>query len=179
MSRILAWLKERWHAKANISAEKTPSATEARLPSPDDHSWGPGRPEGAPVQGSEAYVRLGASFSFGRGRRLTDTKRFSQVARTGRGWTTPLLVMKVSPNHLPTSRSGVSVGKRVGGAVVRNRVKRRIREAIRVTPMALGWDVVFIARSGAAAADPARLRTDVDTLLRRARLVAETTESTK
>lgn len=52
-------------------------------------------------------------------------------------------------------RVGISVGKRTGNAVVRNRVKRRIREAI--TPMIAtlptGLDLVIIARAGSGGAD--------------------------
>jgi ribonuclease P protein component len=73
---------------------------------------------------------------------------------------------------LPQSRFGFAVGKRVGGAVVRNRVKRRLRELVRALGPTEGWDVVIIARPDAASADVARLRNALSSLFRRAGLLA-------
>ena len=72
------------------------------------------------------------------------------------------------------SRAGFSVSKRVGGAVVRNRVKRRMREIVRqiLPEVAPGWDLVFVARAPAAEAEYAALAQDIAGLLRRAKLLA-------
>ena len=80
--------------------------------------------------------------------RLTDPARFRQVRLEGRSWVHPLLVLCALPNDWPYSRFGISVSRWVGKAVMRNRTKRRLREAIRglwkdVSP---GWDMVFVAR---------------------------------
>jgi len=60
------------------------------------------------------------------------------------------LVLSFQRNDLKYSRFGFSVGRRVGGAVARNRIKRRMRESVRVRmqaqTIAAGWDAVFIAR---------------------------------
>lgn len=79
-----------------------------------------------------------------------------------------MLAVRILPNELPQSRFGFAVGKRVGGAVVRNRVKRRLRAAIGALRPAGGWDVVVIARPSAAAADLAALRGALRSLARRA-----------
>lgn len=73
-------------------------------------------------------------------------------------------------------RIGFSVSKRVGGAVVRNRVKRRLREAVRgrLTLLPPGWDIVISARPAAANADYATLDAELGELLERARLVRHT-----
>jgi ribonuclease P protein component len=73
------------------------------------------------------------------------------------------------------SRSGFVVGRRIGNAVVRNRVKRRLREMVRARYPALapGVDLVWIARPPIAAADFAAIGAGVDELLRRARLLRE------
>ena len=51
----------------------------------------------------------------------------------------------------PCARVGYTVTKKLGGAVVRNRIRRRLREAVRQAGAAFapGWDYVFIARKAA------------------------------
>jgi ribonuclease P protein component len=71
------------------------------------------------------------------------------------------------PNGLPISRIGFSVSKRVGGAVVRNRVRRRLREIVRAAPLKPGRDIVFIARPASATADYATLDQTARALLAR------------
>lgn len=83
-----------------------------------------------------------------------------------------MMVLLVLPNDLGASRYGFAVGKRVGGAVVRNRVRRRLREAIRLTPTKDSWDMVFIARQAAAEADYHVLKRAAQELLARAQLLA-------
>lgn len=105
--------------------------------------------------------------------RLTERKQFSFVQREGRGWSDRLLVLKAVPNGLEHSRFGFSVGRRVGTAVVRNRVKRRLRAVVSHAPVVKGWDIVFIARDAAASADYQELREAGFALLSRAHLLAE------
>jgi ribonuclease P protein component len=62
-------------------------------------------------------------------------------------------VILLKANGLGCSRLGLVVGKKTGGAVERNRVKRRLREFFRLHKgvMAKGYDIVIVARKGAAA----------------------------
>jgi len=83
-----------------------------------------------------------------------------------------LLVIRVLPNGMDRSRFGFVVSKRIGGAVVRNKVKRRLREAVRLAPVKAGWDAIFIARRGVELADYQQLKQATENLLRRARLIA-------
>ncbi len=76
------------------------------------------------------------------------------------------------PNSLETSRVGLSVSKRVGKAVVRNLVKRRLREALRRLDLRDGWDILLIARKGAGDTDFHTLERSLRSLCRRARLAA-------
>jgi ribonuclease P protein component len=102
---------------------------------------------------------------------LTRRADFEAVYRKGRSWAGRELVVRVLPNGLDISRSGFAVGRRVGKAVMRNRVKRRLREIIRVAPLQPGWDIVIIARGAAAQADFAGLRNTARELLSRAGLL--------
>ncbi len=104
---------------------------------------------------------------------LTKPGQYALVYREGSSWRSNLVVMKILPNGLVLSRYGFSVSKRVGKAVVRNRVKRRLREILRLTPLEPGWDIVFIARPAAAGADYTSLKESVEGLLSRARLKLE------
>ncbi len=104
---------------------------------------------------------------------LTKTAQYSLVYGQGRTWTGDLVVMKALPNGLGLSRYGISISRRVGKAVVRNRVKRWLREVLRQTPLMPGWDIIFIARSTAASTNYHLLEKGVRRLLSRAGLLAE------
>jgi ribonuclease P protein component len=80
--------------------------------------------------------------------RLRRSFEFARVRRHGRSSSTRLLVLAILQNNLEHNRYGFVVGKRVGNAVVRNRVRRWLREAVRALEPHLrnGYDVVIIAR---------------------------------
>jgi len=105
--------------------------------------------------------------------RLTTSKQFSQVHREGLSIANRLLVVRVLANGLDYSRFGFLVSKRIGNAVVRNRVKRRLREVVRLTMVKPGWDAVFIARRDINRADFQELKRAAENLLRRTKLVED------
>ena len=71
------------------------------------------------------------------------------------------LVLYARKNRMNTNRVGVTVGKKLGHAVVRNRVRRRLREVYRLNEarFAPGWDIVVVARSRCIKADFQKLTT--------------------
>jgi len=94
------------------------------------------------------------------------------VRREGRSWSHPLLVLIACPNTLEQTRVGITAGKSVGGAILRNRAKRRLREAIRLSAplLAPGWDVVLIARPNLPKANWIAVTEAVSQLITRAKL---------
>jgi ribonuclease P protein component len=80
-----------------------------------------------------------------------------------------LYVVRIRRTGLEETRFGLSTGRKLGGAVVRNRVRRRIREALRVMAPSFqpGWDVLIIARPPVVGADFDTLTSALHTLLRR------------
>jgi ribonuclease P protein component len=107
--------------------------------------------------------------------RLRRGADFERVRTNRRSWAHPLLVCSLakSPGPGPT-RVGLIVGRRIGNAVTRNRVKRRLREVIRSLYPRLrpGFDLVFIARPPSVSASVGELEVAVFTLLQRAGIVA-------
>ena len=65
------------------------------------------------------------------------------------------LVLYARPNRTETNRIGITVSKKLGHAVVRNRVRRRLREVYRLNEEKFqpGWDIVVVARSRCIHAD--------------------------
>ncbi len=69
------------------------------------------------------------------------------------------LVLYARKNRMNTNRVGVTVGKKLGHAVVRNRVRRRLREIYRLNEDRFlpGWDIVVVARSRCVGAEFSKL----------------------
>ena len=81
--------------------------------------------------------------------RLRCHSDFIRVQRTGKPFSHPLFVMRVLPNDENTPRFGISVSKKVGGAVTRNKVRRRVRAIIDQIDLSVmpKFDVVISCRS--------------------------------
>ena len=75
---------------------------------------------------------------------------FRRLYRTN-GQANSCLVLYARKNWTGINRVGITVSKKLGKAVVRNRVRRRIREAYRLNEALFlpGWDIVIVARSRA------------------------------
>lgn len=69
------------------------------------------------------------------------------------------LVLYARPNRLGINRVGITTGKKLGHAVVRNRVRRRLREVYRLNEekFTSGWDIVVVARSRCISAEFGKL----------------------
>ena len=103
--------------------------------------------------------------------RLTGSPRFSQIHQDGSSAANSLLVIRFLANDLDYSRFGFIISKRIGNAAVRNKMKRRLREAVRSNQVKAGWDALFIARGGSQKANFQDLRQATTNLLRRTSLL--------
>lgn len=106
-----------------------------------------------------------------REQRLRTPAEFAHVRElASRSWPHRLLVLYVAPNDLDRARVGITVSGRVGKAVARNRIRRRLREALRarVERIKKGQDILVIARPPSARATWPELTQALDILLSRA-----------
>src|SRR5215472_5322681 len=105
--------------------------------------------------------------TFPREARLVRRGEFDAVYRAGKRRSSSHFTVFFRANELPQSRFGVSIKKALGGAVVRNRIRRRLREIVRChrTEIPSGWDIVIHPKSAAAKAPFAALATDLLRLL--------------
>jgi len=103
---------------------------------------------------------------------LTTGEQFAAVFRRGRAYYGTVVAVRVLSNALDISRLGLVVGKKVGGAVERNRAKRRIRQIVGIRALTPGWDLVVIARSGIQSAEYRDVERELRQLLDRAGLLS-------
>ena len=91
---------------------------------------------------------------------LSRPQDFAALQGSGTTRSHPLFSARFVRTDLDTTRFGLSTGRKLGGAVIRNRVRRRLREALRAMAPSFqpGWDVLIIAR-------PAIVEADQDTLI--------------
>ena len=81
-------------------------------------------------------------------RSLKQTHLFRRLYQKGKSASGRCLVVYCRKNGLPYNRLGLTTGTKLGHAVVRNRIRRRIREAYRLSEQSyvLGYDIVVVAR---------------------------------
>jgi len=97
---------------------------------------------------------------------------FRAVYRRGKSFSNNLLVLYIYKNKKNINRIGISVSKKVGKSVIRNRVKRLIRENYRLNSSNLktGYDLVFIARNASNDKDYDQIGDAVKNLFKKAGL---------
>lgn len=107
--------------------------------------------------------------------KLRKNSEFRAVYRRGKSFSNSILVLYVFKNYKnkDISRLGISVSKKVGSSVVRNRVKRLIRESYRLNKYKFktGYDFIFIARTTINGSSYLEVEKNLIDLLRKFKLV--------
>ncbi|HUY15098.1 MAG TPA: ribonuclease P protein component [Terriglobia bacterium] len=90
----------------------------------------------------------GRPYSFPKGLRLLKRPEFRRVYEEGRRESTRICTIFTRSNGLSKTRLGITTPSALGGAVVRNRIKRRLREVFRLNQARIpaGWDMVLNPR---------------------------------
>lgn len=109
---------------------------------------------------------------------IKENHTFRRLYSRGKSAVSPYLVMYTQKNRAGETRLGITVSTKVGGAVVRNRVRRRIREAYRRNEEKFSdaIDLVIVSRVRCAHASYAEIEKSLLTLARQLRLLKEGSE---
>jgi ribonuclease P protein component len=150
--------------ETDLPAQRAQAKAPARLPRPDVHARGPRDPEAAPGSRPEAPLGLSSlDTRVQRRHRLSRSRDFDAVYRHGRSVSTRYLTLywfarEDEPEAEASARLGLAVPKSVGSAVVRNKMKRRLREVFgtRAETLPQDQDYVLVVRPGLAEAVDAR-----------------------
>ncbi|CAN5210129.1 hypothetical protein BH24CHL7_BH24CHL7_01360 [soil metagenome] len=107
---------------------------------------------------------------------LRGPRDFAALQGSSRSRVDPLIVLRFTRNDRGGTRFGFSTGRKLGGAVVRNKVRRRLRMRIQamMAGIAPGWDVLVVARPAAADATYAELGVALERLMRQAGIMHRT-----
>jgi ribonuclease P protein component len=134
-----------------LSAEPKATGEDAWVSGTHAGSGRPERSEAPAPEGSLSPDSIRACLRpqvFPKSFRLLRRSEFRQVYDQGQRRSAPLCTVFFRPNGLPQSRLGITVPSRLGKAVLRNRLKRRVREVFRLNRAALpgGWDILVNPR---------------------------------
>lgn len=146
----------------NVSAKQCSQKTHARISNPNEHECGPRGPQTASpqrpqtpgrrdsAQTSASLSSPGRPFSFPKSARLLARREFLLLQSRGKRRHCPHFVLLLSPAKNGRSRLGITVTRRFGNAVQRNKMKRLLREFFRINKekIAPEQDMLIIPRSG-------------------------------
>ena len=159
------------YAQENVSTKQQEAQEEARVPCTDEDRQGSARLETPPSKRQEEIDRVVAApaveprkakpeETFTPEDRLRRRREFDAVYSRGVRIAGRNFALFILPNNVGRSRLGMTVSRKVGNAVVRNRVRRRLRQIFRTQRAVLGtgFDFVVHGRPSIAQMDPEELK---------------------
>ena len=154
------------NCETHISTQQTGAQTPPRVQDPHGDNERQKNPCQPPSKRPQASLGVG-SFMCAALLSLKDSADFLRISRLGKRWTFPSFIMQAlkrdQSSGAASFRLGLTVSRKIGNAVKRNRAKRRLREVVRLyaTPEKLaGWDIVLIARPSSSERDFQLMRQD-------------------
>jgi ribonuclease P protein component len=162
----------------DLSTQQHLQKKNTRIQAPHADQERPADPEKKARQGKKAADRLireHLDLKFPRLVRVRSRADYLKIQRSGRKMGGRYLIILSMDNDLPASRFGITVSRKTGNAVTRNRVKRRIRELQRLNRDSVvpGKDIVVVATRNASAATFEKMKMEYANLITRAGLVKE------
>jgi len=146
----------------DLPTAQSPAQTDPRVPRPDGHPGRPQHPAPPPLERPQESLRLNSAEaarlapfdrSFSAAARFHHRHEFLRLQRAGARFSTAHFVLYAAVlTDGSGARLGVTVSRRIGNAVVRNRVKRRVRECFRLELrqiLPIHTELLVIARTGA------------------------------
>jgi ribonuclease P protein component len=105
--------------------------------------------------------------------RLRQERDFARLRRDGKAYHSRYMLLSVMPNGLTHNRYGLITGKQLGNAVTRNRVRRLLRESLRLLHprLRVGFDMVLVARQAVVEEPFGTVQRILEELCRQAGLV--------
>lgn len=165
--------------EANVSTEQPTTQAHARVSRPHEQRQRSSGVEAPARQGTQAangqhstettlLRRPSANQGLPKAKRIRRRVEFLKVERVGRRRAGTCFVVIVNPRPSGNSRLGITASRRVGGAVVRNRVKRLVREFFRRHEQRIvpAQDVLVIAKPQAAEASYANVKRELSAALK-------------
>jgi len=107
--------------------------------------------------------------------RLKKKYQFNYIYRVGRSNSGNLCVLYFAPSKNKNVKVGISVSHKIGGAIIRNRIKRKIREAIQkfLLEIKKDFNIVIIAKNAITTATYAQIEQEIEFLLKKSSLFEE------
>ncbi|NLB53124.1 MAG: ribonuclease P protein component [Syntrophomonadaceae bacterium] len=106
----------------------------------------------------------------GREFRITTTQEYNNIYKNGKKIPGRFIILYIMKNHLDRNRYGFVTSVKVGKAVIRNRIKRQLRDLVhRMDPsLPPGYDIVMIVRHHAGSAEYHQLEKDLSVVMGKA-----------
>jgi len=163
----------------NVSTEQPAAQTHARIPDQNEHGRRPRHPQTASPQGTQtldgansaqASPSLSAEaprYAFSKDARLLKRREFLSLQQRGKRQHSPHFIVISSLTQKRCSRLGITVSRRFGKAVARNRMKRILREFFRTrqADMDPAQDILIIPKGSAKALNFAQVAAELERTL--------------